>query len=579
MNTKKAVTTILIAILTSMAISAIIPMHARAAGVNPSYVTFSDAYLSNTTEWGITYYEGGAPTVSITDLSGPGVQFDLGNVGTKVEVGDNYPVAIPGLGDNLTGFGGYELYLKNLGSAGVNAHLYMNTGYTGSNWKYDTFWGGNWIWLNPGETKLCTLNFSYAQAWNIADDPDYPLGTFTDGNWYPVLRLNEVTNIGFEVLGSGTLNLIALGSLNPELYVDPSTVNKAPINNDTTFTVDVVIKNFTDFYAFDIKMTWDSSLLRYESAAYTDKLDTLWGTDPGWNVVQEAHTVGSYKLVATKLGTGGVSSTNAYILFTITLRIIKTSNFPLQCAIHFDTVKLSDSDTPIPNPIIPKTLDGMYYMGSKMPDLEFELVDPNPLKHFEICKIFEVKVYATHIFANLKDYDLTILYNAGHLKCVDVDYWGVLGDNVTGQADYAITTGSVHVWDLGGVSATGDRLWLFTLTFHVEFSDHLDPDITHIWRKNGPYIVTADIQLDSAQLSFLEGTIGMGGITMPPALVTTINLIRGDVNCDGVVNIDDISTLAYYYEKVAPVKYDLNEDGIIDVYDIVVIATNYGYGM
>jgi hypothetical protein len=112
----------------------------------------------------------------------------------------------------------------------------------------------------------------------------------------------------------------------------------------------------------------------------------------------------------------------------------------------------------------------------------------------------------------------------------------------------------------------------------VEFND----DITHIWRKNSPHSITADIWFENAQLSFLEGQIDMGGITMPPTLVTTINLIRGDVTCNGVVNIDDISTIAFHYNELVPSgpeKYDLTQDGIIDIYDIVTAATNYGYGM
>jgi hypothetical protein len=67
-------------------------------------------------------------------------------------------------------------------------------------------------------------------------------------------------------------------------------------------------------------------------------------------------------------------------------------------------------------------------------------------------------------------------------------------------------------------------------------------------------------------------------------LQINVNLIRGDVDCDGDVDVMDLRCVAYYYDvkKSDPEwtdasQYDLNNDGIIDIYDLVLIATNYGY--
>ena len=76
-------------------------------------------------------------------------------------------------------------------------------------------------------------------------------------------------------------------------------------------------------------------------------------------------------------------------------------------------------------------------------------------------------------------------------------------------------------------------------------------------------------------------TIGMSGLTVASPLTVQIDFIRGDVTCDGVVNMADISAVAFYYGQPASARpeYDLNNDGVINIYDLVTIATNYGYGM
>jgi hypothetical protein len=172
----------------------------------------------------------------------------------------------------------------------------------------------------------------------------------------------------------------------------------------------------------------------------------------------------------------------------------------------------------------------------------------------------------------MTDYDLTILYNAELLDVKDVDYWGVFG---AGQFNDA-TPGVVHVWMAPGVAHSGDSLLLFALTFHVEF----DSRIEHIWRTNAPHDLPAEISIksDVGDFSFVEGTIPITGITLPPPIPLTIKLIRGDVDCNGKVDVFDLRTVAAYYDQSAPVEYDLTMDGTIDIYDLVVVATNFGYG-
>jgi hypothetical protein len=579
MNTKAAVAILLAAIfaLSSIATITIMPVKAVTA------LTLSDTELYNEFGW---MYDPGSSLTGKTDVPGPGVRFDLAGLG-KAGIGDNHPVsqsagggAYYGHYSDFTGYGLYSMLFVNLGSGAIQVSLFMNTGFTSSgawgtrDWHYDTFWCSNWVTIDPQQSKIVTLNFSSSyEAWNIADDPVYT-GHTNGEHGTPIFRLNEVTAIGFQVLGSGSASVLASGTLT-KLYIDPPIVNKMPSDVcHTDFTVDVALENFVNLYGFDIKLTWDSTLITFVSADKTP-LNALWPS--GWTTVSETSDPGFYRLVVTSTSTAA-SNAGASVLFRVTLHVARSCNFPLSTSIHFAVVKLSDNGTPTPNPIYAEVTDGMYNISNTKPDLEFVVHDPDPSKPFEFCKTFEVEVWVTHICANLKDFDFIILYDSSHLRFVDVDYWGVLGGLSDNAHVELLAPGRIHVWDAGGLTFnSGDGL-LFGLTFHVEFND----DITHIWRKNSPHTITAEVSFENAQLSFLEGPIDMGGITMPPTLVITISLIRGDVTCDGKVNLADISAIAYHYNEVVPPgpeKYDLTQDGVIDIYDIVTAATNYGYGM
>jgi hypothetical protein len=73
---------------------------------------------------------------------------------------------------------------------------------------------------------------------------------------------------------------------------------------------------------------------------------------------------------------------------------------------------------------------------------------------------------------------------------------------------------------------------------------------------------------------------------MPSDLDITVNLIRGDADCDGNVDVFDLRCIAGYYDKKSTdpewstcSKYNLvSSDNTIDIFDLVAAATNFGYG-
>ena len=69
---------------------------------------------------------------------------------------------------------------------------------------------------------------------------------------------------------------------------------------------------------------------------------------------------------------------------------------------------------------------------------------------------------------------------------------------------------------------------------------------------------------------------GLNEINVGPDFAYTFSPIQGDIDNNGIVNIFDIRTVAFYYGQVNS-QYDLNGDNFIDIYDLVKVATNFGY--
>jgi hypothetical protein len=377
---------------------------------------------------------------------------------------------------------------------------------------------------------------------------------------------------------ASAINIRPARADNVILSITPSLVEKDPPINppESFFDVFLDISSVVDLFGFEIKVNWtDNTLITLDNDTTNANLNTLLGQiwTGGYFIAKIESTGGGggggyYRVAA--VSTGGTLSgfTGDHGLMKLHFKIMRNCNFVLQTDITIDpAAKLSDSGyQTIP---VATINNGLFRMKLTKPDLEFELVEPDA-HLFEYCKIFRIEVYVTHICAGspLTDYDFNITYNTELLNFTDVYSWGELG---TGHCTN--DTGVIHIWDdPGGLSKSGDRFLLFTLTFHIEFDDRIE----HIWRVGRPQSLTATIAFLNAELSFDQGTIT--AITMPNARDITVNLIRGDTDCDGKVTVFDLRCVAAYYDLSLPVKYDLTTDGIIDIFDLVVVATNFNYG-
>ncbi len=204
-----------LAILAAFLILAMVPMTVLAGHHDDNddndngKLVLSDAYLSSgafTKNFGLGSID------SVLDLEKHGVGFALSGLG-KIGISDNFPLAaasgcadsvISGIYSDCSSFEELKIKFKNLGTQAVYVNVYMNTGFTQSGWQTcpagdascDIYWQGQWTYVGPGKTKAVKLDFSDAEAFNC---DGIGADGCINGAGQPILRLDEVTNIGFQV--------------------------------------------------------------------------------------------------------------------------------------------------------------------------------------------------------------------------------------------------------------------------------------------------------------------------------------------------------------------------------------------
>lgn len=85
------------------------------------------------------------------------------------------------------------------------------------------------------------------------------------------------------------------------------------------------------------------------------------------------------------------------------------------------------------------------------------------------------------------------------------------------------------------------------------------------------------------KLIYLLLTLSLALSLLPASYAqdTDFDALRvSDINADGIVNIIDLTFIAFHFNKTLPVDQapnpDLNDDGIVDILDLTLVASHFG---
>jgi hypothetical protein len=68
-------------------------------------------------------------------------------------------------------------------------------------------------------------------------------------------------------------------------------------------------------------------------------------------------------------------------------------------------------------------------------------------------------------------------------------------------------------------------------------------------------------------------------ITAPLTTMASIALLSGDVNDNGIVNIEDATAVGVSFGATGSgLAEDINRDGEVDIFDIILVSVNFGQG-
>jgi hypothetical protein len=582
---KKPFAAIMILLL-SLSIFAVLRTNVAEAAA--SYLTLSDVEL------GSEFAYGWGPTgsnVTITDVLGTGVEFNFTGLSASQGTGarDDYPVSqfAGGDPDGLGGYGNftrytlYRLEFKNQGTNSVTVHVCLNTGYTGSPFNdpaRDTFWKSADATIPAGGSASVTLDFSNAICYGATDDPN-PAWNYADGTSHPIFRLNETSSIGFEVYGSSVASLLVSGytSGTTQLYVDPPLVQKEYVDVNSVFEVAIRADEITDLYGFDIKVSWDTTLLSLDHVEYentsTSPLKFIWGPTLGADYgVQKAETGANYfRLVAYSLRNG---FTGSHALFILGFKVLDPqTNSMKQGSIHFEASydKLSDSNA---QSIAHTTQDGAYQIWGMALTIDMTHASGHSRTCRETNEEFIVTLTITNA-VNLGGADFEIDYDNVMLSYVSsAVIWGT--GTITNDGNGNIT---------GTLTGSGPVSTLATIRFKS------NPSYTRMWKdpsiqpQHDVTNLTA-IQIQSITLhypslpniSYTRGGGGGGRLNVPnPDFSYTFSPIRGDLNNDGKVDITDLTSEASVFDTNNSTMNLIGSTNLIDIFDLVVVAGNFWY--
>ena len=163
---------------------------------------------------------------------------------------------------------------------------------------------------------------------------------------------------------------------------------------------------------------------------------------------------------------------------------------------------------------------------------------------------------------NIAGYQLTVSFDRAALRLVDTtsgDYLPAdpfLLDSLTAYRTINTYRGEVNLTATTLAGAANGNGTLATLTFEVEDFKPSTVTLSQL------YLIDADGKR-------WEATTQNGTVTIPPEPAAPI---LGDINRDGVVNIQDLVIVGARFGQRGPNSADINGDSLVDIVDLVLVA-------
>ena len=98
-------------------------------------------------------------------------------------------------------------------------------------------------------------------------------------------------------------------------------------------------------------------------------------------------------------------------------------------------------------------------------------------------------------------------------------------------------------------------------------------------RRCGQAVYVADVTFQN--LTGVITQVPIQSMTNSPAIVLRQGL-SGDANCDGKVNINDLTVVLANYSQTTAMSWstgDFNGDGKVDINDLTIVLANYGQSL
>ena len=367
------------------------------------------------------------------------------------------------------------------------------------------------------------------------------------------------------------IHVPSVSAADPVLGFNPQiTVKQKP--PDSFFDVYLEITDSYRLFGFDIKITWDNSLITYNNGTLEEYLNTIWGSGLSeWELVTAQGGTGYFRYVALSLA-DEFNGTGAQTLLKLRFDIVDPStNSMKETALHFEIHSLSNKNY---QAIVHTANDGTVQIWGKTPTLN---LSPTTKTCQMINEEFDVTVSISDALS-VTSLTFDIRYDSLLLDCVSVT-WNVWGPGTEDHSVDGTVTGSAS-----GSAQDGTQT-LLTIRFKAAYFHIWKDQLTIVpaWQN----IQTGFIYIQSATLDYPSPqpdlTYTRGGpdnkINVGADVTYTWSPIQGDVNLDGDVDIFDVRDVSMWYDQNNATYNLTGASNLIDIFDLVVVANNFGFDL